>query len=247
MYSKTVLSRSRIVISDGDLQEYSQLDNAITHFFPQLIRLRCGWNILDRAWENYFSNKNDFSEQCQKHYDEECTNVQHWLYSWMKPVCETYKEYTLSKYLSYKYLQSDEIVSKLTNLMDSHVILFVKKRIEIHESKFLFSLRKHVQHYADYSNTVLEGCNNGIKYHSSNVTPQTRLDNSFTIITNNSEMKVAKLNKDFQKQYISISTRRNCSRQQQMCETHLTHLKCYFLLMRMKSYSRTTGSVTVIG
>ena len=110
----------------------------------------------------------------------------------MKPNCETYKEYVLSKYLLYKYLQSDAVINKVSTLMYSHVTLFVKKRIEIHESKFLFSLRKYVRHYAEYSNKVFEGCNNGIKYHSSNVTPQTRLNNSFTIIRGKSAVKLKK-------------------------------------------------------
>ena len=239
MFSKPILSRCRIVISDGDLQEYSQIDNAISKYFPQLIRVRCGWHIIDRAWEKYFSSKKDFPSESQLHYDEITTNVQHWLYSWMKPNCETFKEYVLSKYLLYKYLQSDAVINKVSTLMYSHVTLFVKKRIEIHESKFLFSLRKHVRHYAEYSNTVLEGCNNGIKYHSSNVTPQTRLDNSFTIISNNSDMKVVNLDKDVQNQYHTKSTRRNALEEQKICETHLTRIGFEILLssfQNSKSY-----------
>ena len=36
MYSNTVLQRIWLVISDGDTQEYNQLDNAIQKYFPRI-------------------------------------------------------------------------------------------------------------------------------------------------------------------------------------------------------------------
>ena len=50
-------------------------------------------------------------------------------------------------------------------------------------------MRKHIRHYAEFSNTILDGCNFGIKFHSASVCPATRIDNYFTIISNNAEMK----------------------------------------------------------
>ena len=54
VYSNTVLQRIRLVISDGDAQEYNQLDNAIQKYFPHIVRARCGWHIVDRSWLKKF-------------------------------------------------------------------------------------------------------------------------------------------------------------------------------------------------
>ena len=69
MFNKNTLSRSKLIISDGDLQEYSQIDNASKKYFPNLLRIRCGWHIMDRSWEKRFSSKASFPEAAQLHYD----------------------------------------------------------------------------------------------------------------------------------------------------------------------------------
>ena len=222
MFSNTVLQRTRLVISDGDLQEYQQLDNAIEKYFPHIVRIRCGWHIVDRAWDKYFSKKRDFPTEAQIHFDRIKSNVQNWIYSWMKPGCETLEEYYFSKYLLYKYLLCQSVVQKITTLMYSNVRVFIKNRIETHESKFLFCIRKHVRHYGEYSNTVLEGCNNAIKHHSSSVTPATRLDNSFTIISNNCDMKNNQMDSDVQNQF--NKSVKVINKDMMMCKTHLTQV-----------------------
>ena len=120
-----------------------------------------------------FSSKASFPEAAQLHYDTMKKTIQNWMYSWMKPSCET-----------------------IFNI-------YVKGYIETHESKYLFCLRKHIRHYLEYSNTILEGCNNAIKYHSSSVTPASILDNSFTIIANNSDLKHKEMNKYVHSQFHS--------------------------------------------
>ena len=43
---KHILSKIRIVITDGDPQEYSQVDNAIESVIPNAKRVQCGWHII---------------------------------------------------------------------------------------------------------------------------------------------------------------------------------------------------------
>ena len=45
------LSQNKAAVSDGDSQEINQLCSAIMWFFPQAIRIRCGWHIVDCGWE----------------------------------------------------------------------------------------------------------------------------------------------------------------------------------------------------
>ena len=105
--------------------------------------------------------------------------LQNWMYSWMKPGIETREAYMLSKYLLLKYVNSPQVVEQLGTLMASHMVLFLRKYIDPHESKFLFYLRKHVRHYAEYSNSVHKGTNNAIKYSSTPVKPSSLLRYSF--------------------------------------------------------------------
>ena len=43
---KHILSKIRIVITDGDSQEFSQVDNAIESVIPNAKRVQCGWHII---------------------------------------------------------------------------------------------------------------------------------------------------------------------------------------------------------
>jgi len=45
----TALIRILLVVSDGDLQEYQQLDNTIAKYYSHVLRAICGWHIVDRA------------------------------------------------------------------------------------------------------------------------------------------------------------------------------------------------------
>ena len=42
MYNSTVLKKTRIIIPNGDAQEFGQLDNDIDIFFPNTIRVIFG-------------------------------------------------------------------------------------------------------------------------------------------------------------------------------------------------------------
>ena len=42
-----------LFISDGDVNEYLQIDNAIALYYPKCHRARCGWHIVDRGWKNH--------------------------------------------------------------------------------------------------------------------------------------------------------------------------------------------------
>jgi hypothetical protein len=50
LLEKDVLKRIKIIVTDGDSQEISQLDDAISKFFPDAYRIRCSWHIIDRGW-----------------------------------------------------------------------------------------------------------------------------------------------------------------------------------------------------
>ena len=62
LYDKDVLSRIRLFITDGDAQEIDQLNDAIDTFFPQVLRMRCGWHIECQGWRNKIIPKSAFKK-----------------------------------------------------------------------------------------------------------------------------------------------------------------------------------------
>ena len=42
-----------IVITDGDSQEFTQVDNAIQNVLPNAKRVRCGWHIVHQGFDRY--------------------------------------------------------------------------------------------------------------------------------------------------------------------------------------------------
>ncbi len=49
LLGKDVLKRIKIIVTGGDSQEISQLDDALASFFPEAYRIRCSWHIIDRG------------------------------------------------------------------------------------------------------------------------------------------------------------------------------------------------------
>ena len=113
--SKTLLrkyrERVRLIITDGDQTEFGQVDEAInSRIFPNALRARCGWHIIDRGWNKNGPSVKVFSPnvsnqwRCNFHLVKR--TVIAWLYSWMKPTCETEEEYLFSKHILKKWLKS---------------------------------------------------------------------------------------------------------------------------------------------
>ena len=138
MFSLTVLKKTRIIISDGDAQEFGQLDNAIDRFFPNTIRVRCGWHLIDRSWEKHFIKKSHFPEEAKDYYDILKKNIQTWMYTWMKPSCEFLEEYQFFKYLLLRYVNSPRVVEQISTMMYDSLVKYLNNYIVTHEYKYLF-------------------------------------------------------------------------------------------------------------
>ena len=52
LLGKKTLSDVKLMVTDGDAQETSQLDYAIKRHFPQVYRQRCVWHVVDRSWKS---------------------------------------------------------------------------------------------------------------------------------------------------------------------------------------------------
>jgi hypothetical protein len=136
--------RIKVIITDGDSQETSQLDIAIALLFPDVLRVRCGWHIVDRGWKRKCPGY-QLVDVCNRNKFEVVTKIiKSWLYSWMQPwQCETEKEYNISKSLLFAYMQSLEVVSVMGQQNASRIFQFIRENVEPHESHYCFHKLHH--------------------------------------------------------------------------------------------------------
>ena len=80
-----------LVLSDGDSQEISQLDSAISMVYTNGTRRRCGWHIVSQGWKNRLGAG---SFQMSSMGKKITRLVKCWIYSFMTSV-ETAEEYVV--------------------------------------------------------------------------------------------------------------------------------------------------------
>ena len=195
---KHVLSKVRIVITDGDPQEFSQVDNAIESIIPNAKRVRCGWHIVHKGFEKYIDTT--FPDISTSIVNDHKKIIQNWMYSWMKRTCPTYLQYKYSRYLFMKYIFSSQVVNLFGIAFSNNVAMFVRKHVLLHKKYFIYSQRNHIRHYGEYSNTPLEGTNYGLKHSSISTHPGLSMDSSMVILSLLSDKHVKKVNSNVIKQ-----------------------------------------------
>ena len=149
-----ILSKIKIIFSDGDPQEYSQIDNAIYKFLPFAKRDRCGWHIIAKGFEKYVQSS--FPGIPKKVANEQLKLIMNWCYSWMKIDCETYEQFKYSYHLLCKYLFSTKITDKFGLPFANNVTQFLRRHVFLWERWFLFCYRRDIRYYKEYNNNLLE-------------------------------------------------------------------------------------------
>ena len=89
LLGKVACASVQLLITDGDSQETSQLDQALKTVFKSSQRRRCGWHIVEKGWDRNVAGLGRTQEA--KHIE---TVVKHWIYSLMKEI-ETDVEYSM--------------------------------------------------------------------------------------------------------------------------------------------------------
>jgi hypothetical protein len=92
LVGRSACERVRLVITDGDSQECSQMDAAIELMFKHAKRRRCGWHIVDRGWVRMVGSFRGRDDLNRKEIDDLVNIIKGWLYSLMKEI-ETVLEY----------------------------------------------------------------------------------------------------------------------------------------------------------
>ena len=190
-----ILSKVKSIITDGCPQEFMQIDIARQNIFNNALRVRCGFHLVRMGWTHHIMKKHCFPTSVGCFYDRVCNHLNKWMYSWMKSSCETREEYLVSKLMFKKFLNSKPIKTKLGTTFIQNVESFVTKHIEPHETYFCFYLRLNLRSFEEYTNSIHEGTNRGLKYNSAPVGPSTNIEKALAIMCNNAERSVTKKKK----------------------------------------------------
>ena len=152
LFGNTILSRIKVIITDGDSQEFNQLDNTIGEFMPHVYRVRCGWHIIQKGWEVHMMSESAYP-LCKDFYRNVSCVLKDWMYSFMKSQCETKEEYILSKTVLLKFVNSTYVTCKLGTLFPKKFETFFRQNVETHEMNYCFYKRNDMRHYEKYTNS----------------------------------------------------------------------------------------------
>lgn len=189
LLGKEYIARVKVIITDGDACETSQLDIAILKNFPSVCRVRCGWHIVDRGWKKHCPGVRSVSLPNQPAFALICNQIKAWIYSWMTPRCETEEEYKISKSLLCAYLRHSDFLCVASEAVANQILTFIREHVEPHEAFYCFHKRRHVRHFDTYTNSAHEGTNNGVKSSAAPILPQHSLDRSASILNQNAQIK----------------------------------------------------------
>lgn len=188
---KHIHSKIKIIISDGDPQEYLQIDNAIQVYFPSLTRVRCAWHIISKGLEDNVDMK--FPDVPADVVRDQRAIILSWILSWTKDHCETYLEFRYSYYLFMKYIFSFVVTSRFGQAFPNNIAQFIRRHVLTWEKWILFCHRRTIRHYGEDTNCPLEGTNYGAKHSSVGTHPQLPLENTFDILSTQSQKKIVSL------------------------------------------------------
>ena len=210
LLGKDYLSLVQVVITDGDIQLISQLENCISEYLPNTYRIRCSWHIVDRGWQNHvkvplggFSRK-----KRQRHLlgskrkkpaplteaNRMARNIYRWMFSWAMPgFCINREEFRLSRALFLYVVQSDDVKTVLGSDAVKLIVDFARNFVLIHEENFCYYARHSKFHLESHTNSCHEGTNNGIKHCAAPVMPQNRISRAVETLAFNSEIKASEI------------------------------------------------------
>ena len=188
-FEPKLIKRINYMITDGDPQEFQQLDMAAQEHFPQAVRGRCGYHLASKGFQVFGPQlgKKELKANHWKHYHAKI--IIKWIYSWMKPGVNTKKQYIYSKSMLRIYLDSEDVLNDVGEEFVEKVKKFVKENIEPHQNHFLFYMRKDIRQFEEYSNSPHEGTNNGLKVGANCSLPNMLLDNASKRLSDQGTMK----------------------------------------------------------
>ena len=133
-----------------------------------------------------------------------------------------------------KYLYCKEVIGLFGITFFNNVATSILKHVFIHEKYFVHCYWNEIRHYGEYSNTLLEGANFGLKHSSISTHPRLSMDSSMVILSVHSDKYVVKTNGT-----VICDNKRHCLKYQHSVHDKLTIVASSilsFLMTHAKRY-----------
>jgi hypothetical protein len=164
MVGKDHLARVKMVITDGDIHEYSQVDAAISSAFTNARRGRCGYHLVELQVQKLpLRIEKDAVREDRSSFGAQRTIFCEWCYSWMRGGTENQAEYNISRKLLLRHLSQPHVKLELGTGNAEELTKFIHKRLLPWEQWFLFHLRKFCRHHDATFNCPAEAMNGAVK------------------------------------------------------------------------------------
>ena len=164
----------KLALTDGDMQEFLQLDIAIKNYLKNAHRRRCSYHLINRGWiKNGPSGRGIVEHGKTTQWQALVDLILSWIYSWVTSAsCPTKEHYQISKALLQQFLDSSkQLHDTVAPEVVQRVCTFLRENIEPNEQYYANYIFKNTLHFEEHSNSALEGLNSGMKRNSAPLRP----------------------------------------------------------------------------
>ena len=175
------IQRIRMIISDGDSQEITQINNLIDCLKTKARRQRCAWHVDNRSWDRLVRSVPKAGKTPMKRLlSSETTRktIFQWMCSWMTKACQTKDEHEVSKKLFVHFLESEPLLKKLGEDTVESVKTMCRTAVHPHENNCAFHVRQKVFAFEEFTNTTQEASFSAVKFGQSALNSSMDLDTS---------------------------------------------------------------------
>lgn len=152
--------------SDGCSWLCTSIDIALKNTFINARRIRCGWHLTSKNWEENIEKFLVFHKHCYgKKRRKFVALIQNWIYSWQKSTCFTKKEYEVSKKLLLSWLGSKEVHDNICSEANTSMIIrWLQTSIFPYEEYYAFYVRRNEENQENYNCCAIEGKKGSFMY-----------------------------------------------------------------------------------
>ena len=160
MIGRDHLQRVRLVVTDGDAQEFDAVEEACCSVLPLVRRSRCMYHIVQKTFER--SINNHYCLDASSHIV--LKEIKRWIYSWSDgSSCVTETQYELSKGLLLKRIQSGVLEPFFTPTGLTEIERWIIEKILPQESSTAFWRKTYHRCFDEYMNNSGEAMNRSCK------------------------------------------------------------------------------------
>ena len=183
------LRRVKLIISDGDSQEFNAIDEGIFHVFQGAKRGRCAYHVVQKTWETDFPATGTFLLPDQA--DPLTTAIKRWVYTWMDgSSCLSPTQFEFSRDLLFHTIESNEDVLLILGTEGSQLIRhWLNKKVLALEEFLVFHPKRFIRCFEDYMNNLVEGVHFAAKKSDISAKPKDNMDTAAEAMLNYASLK----------------------------------------------------------